>query len=294
MRRWCPVLVSILALVAATSAAATSQSEPRLRPVNAHFKLTLANGLRASLGTSGQEVTLAFSRRRQFATYSVRGRVSPDGDVSARFGSLGQISVEFEADTEAHDPCLEAIVGRPGTFVGTIAFTGEGGYVRLRAGRARGRAYIPTVPKGCGSRPSPPGPPPDESDEEQQAEEADTATLAVDGLRKRRSLLAVGARSADFSYTYFFAGTDERRGAMHVSRGIVKSARSPTFVFDSALTTATVRPPKPFQGDGAFQRNADGSTAWSGTVTAPFLGAGRLVVAGPGSTATMVRDVPGE
>jgi hypothetical protein len=295
MRRASPVLLALaLALAAATAATAKPPIRARPAPATVNFKLTSANGFRASVETFGRQITLTLYRHQQFAIYRVRGKVSADGDVDARFGSLGRISVAFKPDAVAHDPCREEIEGRAGVFAGTIAFTGEQDYVRLRADRVRGHAYIRGEAKGCEPTPLASRRGSDEI-ERQEAEEPDTATLTVYGPRKRRAFRAIGARpDQGQGYTYFFAWADERRGRMRVSRGIGKSARSRTFVFGPSLTTATVRPPEPFGGGGSFQRNPDGSTVWTGSLTVPILGAGRLTVARPGFAATMVREIPGD
>jgi len=296
MRRASPVLLVLaFAFIPATAAAAVPSSDARASPASVQFKLTSANGFRASVETFGRQVVLSLSREGQFAIYRVHGTVSADGDVDARFGSLGRISVTFEPDAVAHDPCREEIEGRAGAFAGTIAFTGERHYVKLRADRVRGHAYIRGEAGGCRAGPPPPGRRGPGEIEEQEAEETDTAALTVYGPHKRRAFRAIGARPpAGQGYAFFFAVTDERRGEMRVSRGLGKLARARTFLFDPSLATATVRPPKPFQGDGSFQRNPDGSTAWTGSVTAPILGAGRLTVARPGFAATMVHEVPGD
>jgi hypothetical protein len=298
MRRTSLTLLALALLFAPATAAMAKQStggSDRAAihlPAMAQFKLSAPNGFRASVEAFGRDVALTLSREGQFAIYRVRGAVTADGDVDARFGSLGRISVDFEPDPVERDPCLEA-QGKDGVFTGTISFTGEHHYVSLKEDRVRGSAYSPTEAKGCGARrPSPP--PPSEIEGEEAEAEDDTASLAIYGPRKRRILLVLGSREPDRRFTYFIAVTGERRGRMHVSRGIQRRARSSAFVFDSALTTATVHPPKPFQGDGFFQRNPDGSTTWTGTLRAPILGAGPLVFAAPSFSASMVRDIPGE
>ena len=54
-----------------------------------------------------------------------------------------------------------------------------------------------------------------------------------------------------------------------------------TFSFDEALTTATVSPPPPSHGTATLVRAADGSTSWSGSLSATMLGR-RYPLAGPG------------
>jgi hypothetical protein len=254
------------------------------------------NGFRASVESFGREVALSISRKKQFAIYRVRGRVSADGDLDARFGSLGRISVAFEPDAVAHHPCREEIEGVAGTFAGTIEFIGEQRYVRFQVDQARGHAYIRGQATGCkqADRPAPPRRDSPATGEE-EAEETDTAALSVYEPGKRRQLLAVGERPPNGrGYTYFFGALGERRGPMRVARGIVTVASPRTFLFDSSLASATVRPPKPFQGEGTFRRDPDGSPVWTGSITAPILGAGRIVVAGPGFAAKMVRETPGD
>lgn len=289
-------LIIALACIPATAAAGRLSADARAAAATVQFKLPPTNGFRASVETFGRQVTLTILRGHQFAIYRVRGRVSADGDVDARFGSLGRISITFEPDATRHDPCREAIEGAAGTFAGAIEFTAERHYVRLSARRVRGHAYIPSETIECREGPPAPNRPSFDEVEEKEDEETDTATLTAYGPGKRHAFRAVAVRGpGERSETYFFAWTDERRGSMRVSRVVSTLARARTFVFDpSSLATATVRPPKPFQGDGEFRRNPDGSTSWTGTVTAPILGAGRITVAASSFVVSMVREVPGD
>lgn len=76
---------------------------------------------------------------------------------------------------------------------------------------------------------------------------------------------------------------------MKIERFVVAVGKERTFMFDPGLTTATISPPKPFSGAGAFQRNPDGTTAWSGSLTVSLTGAPDFALTGPAFTADLAR-----
>ncbi len=53
------------------------------------------------------------------------------------------------------------------------------------------------------------------------------------------------------------------------------------------LAGATVQPPKPFVGTASFNRNADGSTEWLGTLSVALPGVGSIALVGPTFTAKL-------
>lgn len=66
------------------------------------------------------------------------------------------------------------------------------------------------------------------------------------------------------------------------------------FDFDAQLETATLRPPQPFQGEAGFQRESNGKTVWTGSISVPILGGGRIALGGHDVVANMVRGIPPE
>lgn len=249
------------------------------------FELRTKSGYRVQIEGSGHEATLTVSRNSIGAVYVVRrAKVSTDG-LRARFGKLGRISVRFEPSgkVDREEPpgrCKgKARVVRFGRYVGTIRFRGERGYVRIDADEAHGTS-VSAPPWRCkarhhggkfaamGSKKAPP-------------------SIEVTALEATTRNGRVGFAATDFRapeeqpLTIFNAGTLSRRGAMLIYHYALVLGKDRTFSFDDALSTATVDPPKPFRGSAAFQRNQDGSTAWSGTLRLFLPGVGDLALTGP-------------
>jgi hypothetical protein len=68
---------------------------------------------------------------------------------------------------------------------------------------------------------------------------------------------------------------------------VISSAPAADFSFDPAFSTAILTPPAPFSGSGSFQRGADGSTTWSGSLAVSFPGMPNVALAGPQFTASL-------
>jgi hypothetical protein len=92
--------------------------------------------------------------------------------------------------------------------------------------------------------------------------------------------------------TLFVAGVQEQRKRLLVSRYAFESGADQAFEVDESLTAATVAPPEPFAGSAIFQRNADGSVSWSGSLTVVLPGTARIPLTGPDWRPRLYR--PGE
>jgi hypothetical protein len=141
---------SVLALAVLSShASAQPVGLPEGRVEAARFQLEASDGFVADVDAAAGRVYLTLTRtlkhRREIAQYLVDGEVSTRG-IKADLGSLGSIDVTFHptGTTEGLAPpegCDGYYVkGKTGTFVGTIRFRGEEGYVRINAKRAKGKA----------------------------------------------------------------------------------------------------------------------------------------------------------
>jgi hypothetical protein len=277
-------------LVLASTASAESfpisdDGSPASLRSTVEFELRTKSGYRVQVEGSGHEATLAVSRKSIGAVYAVRtAKVSTDG-LRARFGKLGRISVRFEPSgkVDREEPprrCKgkERVV-RFGRYVGTIRFRGELGYVRVVAGEARGTS-VSAPPWRCkprhhggkfAARSSKKAPP-----------DIEFTVLEATARNNRLGFVATEVQAPkEQPLTIFNAGTLSRRGGMVLYHYALVLGKDRTFSFDDALSTATVDPPKPFRGSAAFQRNPDGSTAWSGTLRVFLPGVGDLALAGP-------------
>lgn len=306
------VLMVVGAVIAAFVALTGASGAVAARPVHrtAEFTLSAGNGLRVTVQAQDRGVVLVVTRRHQVAFYAVPGRVSQTGDVEARFGGLGRISVAFEPDSSIRHPCKEVPEGTDGVFVGTIRFRGERHYLSLDADRAKGNADVPAVPASCEpeSRKSGPERPlltsgfltpniqiSSGGSEESEAGENETAYLTAQS-RNRVSFVAIGRRQpGQDGESDFFGGKVEHRRRMLVFRGASVPTRTATaFDFDAQLESAALRPPKPFHGEATFHREPDGATTWRGSLSVTIFGGDRVALTGRDVVAKLVREIPFE
>jgi hypothetical protein len=286
MRRICLTasLAIALALPTASSAAAPvsilvlggAQSR-------ATFSLSGSNGYSIQLDGSGRSVTLTASGNEGSASYTVRGRPSPNS-ITARFGNRGRIAVKFkqtEGERRRRPPAR--CKGRPritrfGVFIGMIRFRGEHGFTEVDADRARGNIY--TTPRwkckrshGGDKFTVPNHGPGSEKETELEASMPDHHLL----------FSVYSARPPEESATtLFLVQAQENRGSMDVSRAAFALGRERDFKFDEAdLASATVQPPSPFAGSATFLRGPNGSTSWTGSLKVSLPGAPSLALAGP-------------
>lgn len=294
LRRTHTILALVL-VVLLWSASAQAAQGPRSNTATtfapqAEFSLVTGDGYSVSVGGSGHTVGLTVERGSALTSYVTRGRSSPDG-IRARFGRFGRISVRFKPSgrvrrDEPPKRCKgNAAIARTGVFVGTIRFRGEDGYIDIDASRASGSSS--TTPRwrckrrsriarisALRNRPS-----------------VDTAELRASTPNERVVFDALAVRDPSGpDLTGFFAAATDRRGSVRIARlALVLSDRAHTFVFDDGLGSATVDPPKPFDGTATFQRNEAGPPTWSGSLSVSLLGAPNLPLTGPTFTARLFR-----
>lgn len=287
---WLVALVALSVSPAAQAASAAVQSKvtATLAP-QAEFSLDTSNGYSVSVEGTGRKVWLTVDRGFGSATYLTRG-TAWSGGIRARFGHFGRVSVRFGPSgkvSRQRPPkrCKgRAAIVRTGVFVGTIRFKGEDGYISIDARRAKGRSS--TLPRW---RCKGPGGAARVSARSKQGG-FETAELKATTAHERIAFGALGFRlRGEVSLTFFIAATDERRGSVRIARfALVPSGRARTFPFHRATRSVTVRPPKPFHGSATFERNADGSASWSGSLSVSLPGA-TVDLTGPAFKAKLSR-----
>lgn len=255
------------------------------------FSLKGSNGYWIEIGKEGGEVRLLASKEESAVTYSVRSLAPRGNEIRARFPGLGRIAVRFRPlrpprTIEPHPfPGCKGgeTVKQPGHFVGTIRFRGERGYTSVRATRVR--AAIETTAKEVCKR----------SDNGPEREEDRTELFAVSESGRE----GVGF-SADTtvipevtSTTSFSATTVELRRGMSIYRNTFALGKESDILPGDTRPfplSATITPPPPFQGSAEFQRTAEGESTWTGSLTVPLPGLGRVALTGPDFTARLCQD----
>lgn len=243
-------------------------------------------------------VELRAEGRSITAQYSVLGHATAD-TIKARFGRLGRVSVRFEPSGRLRrirvpKTCMKdrprVITSRLGTFVGTIEFRGERGYTSVSARHATGGIGDPLANTPtklvCDFHES-------AAERERELESVGLDASSSDAKfgfyasrltgRWSRQAFPVEPGASKGPRNLFLAGRSERTGRMSILRYAASVGGPEDFVFDTALTSATVSPPFPFTGSGSFLRNPDGSTSWTGTLAVPLPGLGTVGLTGGSS-----------
>lgn len=286
------VVVMLLVIPTAASAATTGSAVffDGSRPP-AEFSLRGSNGYSIRVDGAGRRVNLSVAGGGGFAEYRVRGRASTER-IRARFGNLGRVAVEFRPSGSVWrrvppSRCKgKARVTRFGVFVGKIRFVGEQGYTRVRAVRARGRSR--TSPRWKCKRRRGGGKLRKTLDK--TSAQSELTVLEAIARQRRLSFGALSFRSSgEEGVTLFLVASAERRGRMQVSRSAFAFAREQAFTFDEALTSATVSPPKPFEGTGFFRRSPNGRARWTGSLTVSLPGAEDIALTGSRYKARLIQ-----
>jgi len=249
------------------------------------------HGLSAKLEADDDEIELTVRKGAQHAVYFARGEVSAEG-IAVKFGSFGEFVVDYQPfrTLEAREPGRRC-EGEPqttteGFFRGTLRFRGERDYVRIEAARAKGTLVLhPRWSCDYGSAVA--------SRARGREEDEDEATLVASSRRDPIGFGVFGSRKEDERpSTFFFAVSQEVREGVGISRRTLAGARSAGFRFDNRRGTALVNPPAPFAGSARYVRRPEARDGWSGSLTAPLLGLGRVRLAGPGFDARMAPRLP--
>ena len=235
------------------------------------------------------EVFVLQLRRWGLVEYVARGSTAND-HVRARFRGLGHVDMRWkptaepEVTSEPQGDCRgrKAMI-QPGFFVGSFSFRGEDGYTEGKATKVSGLAVhsFREVCKGSDAGPESAAPP-------------EEALLAYEKDARRELEFRASARAARGGrIEEFQAALTEHRPNLTIRRVTFGGAEPAPgqFTFDHAAGSASVAPPDPFLGSAEL--NATSNEPWSGDLTVPFLGAGRMALAGPGFRASLTQRVGG-
>ncbi|MGN6558008.1 MAG: hypothetical protein ACTHLH_08375 [Solirubrobacterales bacterium] len=280
-RRLIPLAALALVLAAPALVQASSASaQPKYR-----FETRSANGYRIFVTARGSTLVLGVmrnerARRAGTATYYLTRVGTHGGRITARIGSLGSVSMTFHptgAERVEQSNCNSSMtLSRPGTFIGSLHFLGEGGYVTLSAHRLQGVELRPGPECNL------------------------SAANRIEAKGKIDRLYANFRTGLDA--TYFYARTLASGGSLYeveadmggseyaVQRYAYVYAPAGTFATDDSLSFANVTPPYPFSGTGSLQRAADGAPTWTGSLAVSFPGASDVPLTGPPFRALLTRS----
>jgi hypothetical protein len=253
-----------------------------------------------NVGSGPSTVELSVQRHDEDVVYQAHATVTPTS-MKASFGRLGRISLRFrpsgrtrqvKVTKHCHADRPPVVTARLGTFVGTIRFRGERGYTKVSAHRATGGIGDPLAITRHACEPP-------RSKAERMQELASVALRASDptaaiGFTVGRAfgqLSRLGSTASSPRGGYrFLVFAAEKAEQMFILRAVGAVGSAGDFLFDDALSSATVSPPPPFVGTGIFQRNADGSTDWTGTLSVPMAGLGTVRLTEPRFSAELATE----
>jgi hypothetical protein len=266
---------------------------------NVEFSVAAGNGYRIAVsgevGTNRNapdDVTLSASRGDVSVNYLGHGKLT-SSQMTASFGRFGRFSVRFRPSGKVRrvtvpKACVKdrppVVMARLGTYVGTIRFEGEGGYTKVLAHRADGGIGDPLAIKPkleC-----------ERGSVAAQIREAQTIRLSANAKTPEGGIdfgawagpalpINSGPSTVPGDPYTFLAVAIQRAGGVSIVRSVAATAPAADFVFDSTLDAATVAPPVPFSGSATFQRNADGTIGWTGSLAVSFPGMPDVPLVGP-------------
>lgn len=284
-----------LALAACCALAPSAATAAKLGP-NAGFHLERGR-YHVNVGNFGESVFLAVetgavkSGNHAAATTYVAHGTATESRLEASFGALGELSMRFHpaANRTWEKPdrnCrgLGMFMVRKGTWVGTLRFRGEGGYLSLDVHRVKGRVetIAPRCRKAAQGGQAQPRAYHDRSGlhsrlqplirpSQEPALGPEVPVLQAhwrNGIRAAEFLGGAGREGSNF-----YAATEESQGRIAIFRTARAEGKAAAVNSDQALTRADLSPPAPFHGTGRYRAAADGSTTWDGGLYVTFPGA---------------------
>lgn len=245
-------------------------------PIPPGFRLQASNGYTLSGSTvgptrRGETLLLTVGKKGREVSYEVPASVT-ETSIQADLGALGEIAVEFQRSGKAAsvrcNKDQEPIRFDSGSWVGTIDFHGEEGYVDAESTSAPGYVERAALGPFCGSL-----------DFGGSPERTKGAELYVrnPGLGPQ---LTVYKRRPGAS-ALILAYLSEWDDGIRIDRTTAGWMPSRDFSYTPNLRTATVTPPGPFSGSARFDLGAKAGRRWSGGLTVDMPGRVDVPLTGP-------------
>lgn len=266
-----PLLAAlVLALLVPTAAHASSGATPTYRfstRADGYRIVVIARASTLFLGVLHNER----ARRTGAATYYIARADTRGGKVASKIGDLGSISMGFRPsgperlDQRHCDSRLT--LARPGSFVGTLHFRGEDGYVTLNARRLQG------VELNHGDPCNPAG--------AHRLEERGKFERLTARWRRGVDAAELWAFAPSSGGSYYYAQAGSGGTGYAVEREAYAAAPASAFATDDSLSFADLTPPYPFSGTGSLRRALDGAPRWTGSLAVDFPGDPSFPLTGP-------------
>lgn len=236
------------------------------------------------------------------AEYSTRGHVSSKR-IEADLGDLGQIAIdvrlrprESEREPSQRNCKGPASIYVPGTFHGTIRFSGEGdippfsakrgyiGFVRRFKRVCKQRQPTPNQKKGQNGKPKP----------KLEFGLLDTSGKG-DGRTVSFEVFSLGpARNPAKSFGIFEAAAHERRQGVRIVRSTLGFLGPKEFRMSKRgeqPLTLRVKPPEPFVGKAFYRREPGQKATWTGNLSVELPGSEPIPLTGDNYDAVFCRGL---
>jgi len=248
-----------------------------------------SHGYRINIGKVGRRyVYLLASGERSVVAYTAPSLAPRGSEIKAKFPGLGRVSVRFRPQgppRNSRAPVFPRCKGGKtvrqfGYFVGTIRFRGERGYTSARATRPKGviETHEKEVCRGSMFDESP----------EPVADRTELHAISISGCRG--AAFSASQHGDPVNLTFFDGTIAERRRGMTITRSIFVTGKASDITIGDTRPfplSATITPPPPFSGSAEYQRTPGGDRTWTGSLTVPFPGLGRVSLAGPSFSALL-------
>jgi hypothetical protein len=304
------VALVVVVLLGALPSGAAAKEQVEKATTMSSFEVKGSNGYWVEVaakriaGERAAKVTVTAERQRYKVEsvsvgYSVHSPLTADGGFDAKLPGLGRIDVSFDQEkTHKQKYPANRVCGRStetlrkGTFRGTISFRAEGGFTVAHRSAAPG--YV-------------------KEDSSRVCKELESSGWFLEGSGEpKNAYLGVAGPAGSPAVTFYTSGYPETEpptssgGIPTVAfaatwstekSGIQILARADRDTVSSyyrvpgpvgALTDATVVPPAPFKGTGAYHAESSTTASWTGDLSIEFPGTiGDVPLTGPGFTARL-------
>jgi hypothetical protein len=254
-------------------------------------------------------------------TYLAHGKVTPTS-IAASFGDRGRIKVRFrpsgrELRATRKAGCKRSsngVLARFGIFAGELRFRGEGGFTSAEVHRVPGRSVDFEALVACLFGVAPPGqhavlpaprlpwglhPPGADASLRQTTPETPGVrthpsvgpkpTTLLANLKTPLARTVFAAQVRGRGRAHFLALEAASEGSIGVIRLVNVRADRSAFSVDGILSSASIEPPAPFSGTGAYQQGPGNTKSWTGSLAVSFLGAPRIPLTGSPFAARLTR-----
>jgi hypothetical protein len=296
-------------------------SELRFENSDGYAITVLAYGQTVALS-----LTHAHGRRKgrgpaSTTTYLAHGKVTPTS-IAASFGDRGRIAVRFRPSGRKLHATRKAgckrsgdgVLARFGIFAGELRFQGEGGFTSAEVHRVPGRSVDFSALVACLFGAAPRGqqavlPPPKlpwgfhlpGAEVGVRKATPETPSVHTHPSHGPKSTTLLADHKTPLTRTVFAAQVRGRgqvrllalesasEGPIGVIRFVKAKADPSVFSVNGILSSASIKPPPPFSGTGAYQQGPGNTKSWTGSLAVSFLGAPRVPLTGSPFVARLAR-----